>query len=170
VKIDTRLLQNLDRLTLAMFTLSLAGIVLIVTLSVMTGEQQRANKTLEEQIEKIESLSGRASEAVSFVKDMEKKMASSRTKGVVPEISAILEAIDLKASVIKPLDRKKIDGLTEERASVEVEKIDLNAIVNLLYRLRSSPSPFIIRSMKMRADFEEQDKFTLNLTVALPAK
>ena len=170
MKIDARLLQSLDRQTIVMLILSLAGIFIIVTLTVMTKGQQVTNNALEKQIGQIKSLGSKASEAVGFVRDMEKKIAAHRSRGVVSEISDILESIDIKASMIKPLARKKTNGFIEERAEVEVEKIDLNAIVNLLYRLRSSPAPIIIRGMKMRADFEEQEKFTLNLTISLPSK
>jgi len=56
---------------------------------------------------------------------------------------------------------------TEEDAELEIEGINLNQIVNLLYRIENSPFPLKVKNTVMKTAFENQNVFILNITASL---
>ena len=81
-----------------------------------------------------------------------------------------LKSLGLTAKTIKPLDKKKVFEYLEENAELELENADLNQIVNLLYKIETSSIPIKIKSTSMRTSFEDPDKFTLKIMLALIAR
>ena len=145
----------------------LSAAVLIVSVSTYTNGLAKKSGNLKEQIEEMSSISAGLSEIKDLVETKEKKIGSAKHQGVVTTLEDILNVLGLKASKIKPSDRKRLDEYTEENAEVRIEKIDLNETVNLLYRIDSSPAPLKIKSIDMQTTFENRDIFILNLTVSL---
>jgi hypothetical protein len=149
-------------------------IVIVFSLTVMTlvftGNFKSKNTLLKKQIEELQSLTGSVIRLKGIVETKEKRIASARAKGVVSTLEQILKSLGIEAKTIKPLDKKKTNEFTEEVADIEVENIDLNHVVNLLYKIDSSPSPMKINSASTKTGFENPDRFTLKLSVSLLRK
>jgi hypothetical protein len=110
----------------------------------------------------------------SYIKDIvelkEKKIGLTNVNSVVSALEQMLNSMGLKAKVIKPLEKKQVKEFTEEDAVIEIENIDLNNIVNLLYKIENSPVPMKIKSADMKSSFENPNVFTLGLTTSLISK
>jgi hypothetical protein len=160
----------MDKSIFVLLLLIVAVFSLTVMTLVFTGNFNSKNTLLKTQIEELQSLSGNVVRIKGIVERKEKRIASARAKGVVSTVEQILKNLGIKAKTIKPLDKKKTNGFIEEVADIEVENIDLNHIVNLLYRIDNSPSPMKINSALTKTGFENPDRFTLKLSVSLLRK
>jgi hypothetical protein len=118
----------------------------------------------------MQALSGEVLNLKGLVQSKEKKITISKASGVVSAIEQILTPLGIEASAIKPLKKKKINGFIEENAELEIHNMDLNSIVNFLFKIDNSPVPFKVKSAAIKSTFEDPDKFILNLTVALLSK
>ncbi len=150
----------------------LMSAVILVTLftiiiSIYANSIDRKNNTLKAQLAEIESLSGKLIRIRNIAESKEKKIGLTKVTGVVSALEQILNSIGLKAKVIKPLGKKRIKKFIEEDAELEIQDIDLNSIVNLLYKIDNSPVPMKIKNAAIKTTFENPDIFILKLTASL---
>ena len=158
--------KNISVLTV----LSLIAIVTIIVTFIYANETNNRNIALRGQLSEINSLASGVVDIKSFVQSKEKKIGLRKTKGVVSTMQQTLKSLGLKAKTIKPLDKKKVFEYLEENAELELDATDLNHIVNLLYKIETSPIPIKIKSTSMKTSFEDPDKFTLKIMLALITK
>jgi len=159
-----------DKTISVLTVLSLITIVIIMITSIYSNEAKTDNESLRRQLKEINSLASGVINIKGFVESKEKKIGLRKTKGVVSTMQQTLKSLGMKAKTIKPLDKKKVLEYLEENAELEIEDADLNHIVNLLYKIETSPIPIKIKSTSMKTSFEDPDKFTLKIMLALITK
>ncbi len=152
---------------LLLISLIVLALAYIVTISAYNGSANNKNSTLTLQLEEINSLSGGLIKIKHLVETREKKLNSGRNKGVVTILDEILDSLKLQAGKLKPSDKKRVNDYTEENAELEINRLDLNEVVNLLHRIESSPSPMKVKSVNIQPVFDNNDLFIINLTVSL---
>jgi hypothetical protein len=154
------------RLFLLVVAIAVVIISTIIT-SIRADKLERRSNALKSQLTEIHSLRRGIIQIKRMVESKEKKIGLTKVTGVVATLEQILESLKIKADVIKPLGKKRIQAFIEEDAEVEIREIDLNSIVNLLYKIDNSPAPLKIKDVTMRTTFADPDKFNLNITVSL---
>jgi len=159
-----------DKTISVLSVLSLIAIVTIIVTFIYANETNTRNIALRGQLSEINSLASGVVDIKGFVQSKEKKIGLRKTKGVVSTMQQMLTSLGLKAKTIKPLDKKKVLEYLEENAELELDATDLNHIVNLLYKIETSPIPIKIKSTSMKTSFEDPDKFTLKIMLALITK
>jgi uncharacterized protein YlxW (UPF0749 family) len=156
-----------DRLLVAIIGAILLTVLITVMTSVSSARYRGKNDSLRLQLEEIRAFSNRAVQLKSSVGSIEKKLKRKSAGGIVATLEGILKPLGLKAAVLKPLGKQSAGAYTEENADLEIEDSDLNSVVNLLYRIETSPSPLKVKSASIRSTFEDPDRFILRLTVSL---
>jgi len=159
-----------DKTISILTVLSLITIVIIMITSIYSNDAKTDNESLRRQLKEINSLASGVINIKGFVESKEKKIGLRKTKGVVSTMQQTLKSLGMKAKTIKPLDKKKVLEYLEENAELEIEDADLNHIVNMLYKIETSPIPIKIKSTSMKTSFEDPDKFTLKIMLALITK
>ncbi len=151
-----------------------AAIILTVIFTLMStinaGRYEGKIRELKSQLSEIRTLSGEVIEVKSSVASRENKLKRKQSSGVVSILEQVLKTLGLEAQVIKPLGKTKAGEFKEENAELELKDADLNSIVNLLYKLESSPMPLKIKTAAIQSSFEDPDKFVVKLTVSLMSK
>jgi len=142
-------------------------IIFILFAYISINKQQKVNKILTDQLKEIQTMQREFLYIKDRVESKEKKVGLVKATGIVSTVEQMLDSMGLKAKVIKPLDKKKIKEFTEEDAELIIEGIDLNAIVNLFYKLENSPYSVKIKNADMKTTFENPNKFILNITLSL---
>ena len=156
-----------DKTISVLSVLSLVAMVTIIITFIYANESNARNKQLRGQLSEINSLASGVVRTKGFVESKEKKIGLRKTKGVVSTLQQTLTTLGMKAKNIKPLDKKKVLDYMEENAELEIEGADLNHIVNLLYNIESSPIPIKIKNTSIKTSFEDPDKFTIKIMLAL---
>lgn len=160
----------LNRSALVMLSLIVLSLILILVTSVLTRGIQGRNKSLLAQIGQMQDLAGSINEIKGLVESRENKIRAHSGAGIVTTMEKMLESLGMKAKTIKPSEKRRIDEYSGENAEVEIDGTDLNRIVNLLYKIDSSPAPLKIQGTSIRSSFENPDRFVLKLTVSLLGK
>lgn len=156
-----------DRYTLILS----AAVMLVASLVFITYASihnlKKENKRLMGQREEMHMLQQSLVQIKDMVESKEKKIGLTKASSAVSTLEHILKDLQLKAKVIKPLDKKRVKEFTEENVEVEIEGIDLNAVVNLFYNIEHSPVPIKIKSVHIKTTFENPDKFLLAFAASL---
>jgi hypothetical protein len=152
----------------------LFGICLCIAVTLTTliygGQMDRENESLSARLTEMQSHGSRMVNLKNHAASKEKKLGLTKTAGPVSALENILEALGIKAGALKPLEKTKAGDFFEDDALLEIPDIDLNEIVNLLYRIEHTPAPLKIKTAQILTDFEDPSKFTLTLTVSLLSK
>lgn len=159
-----------DRISLLLITSILAVTIFTITMSILVRDKEKKNISLKSQLTEINSLSEGLLQIKSIVRSKEKKIGLTNSSGVVSTIEQTLKELGIEASVIKPLEKKHVKEFVEQDVELEIKDIDLNSIVNLIYRIENAPQPIKIKSTLIKTSFENPDRFMLKLTASLISK
>ena len=159
-----------DKTLLTLCIAVVLAVIFTIMSAIYAGNIESENSDLKKQLARIHSLSGEVLQLKSAVVSQEKKIGLRKSAGVVSTLEQILKSLGLQAQAIKPLQKLKVNGFTEENAELEIQKADLNGIVNLLYKIDISPLPMKVKNASIKSTFEDPDKFIIKLTVSLMSR
>lgn len=107
---------------------------------------------------------------VGFV---EQKTTVSRVNGIANVMDDIASSIGLKGKLksIRGAGTREIQGsLTEESAEVQIEKVTLNELVNMFYRIGEAPAILSVKRTTIKKSFENPELLNVTMTLALFTK
>ncbi len=159
-----------DRYTLITAALVLLLAVFTFITFISANNLKSENEGLNAQLKEMEMLGEGFFHIKYMIESKEKKIGLTNVSGVVPALEQMLNSMGLEAKIIKPLEKKKIKRFTEEDAELQIENIDLNEIVNLLYKIENSPVPMKIKTAHIKTTFENPNVFILSMTASLIGK
>lgn len=159
-----------DRYTLITVTAAILIAIFTFITFISANKVERGNGKLKNQLTEMQMLREELIHIKDIVESKEKKIGLTEVSGVVSALEQMLNTLGLEAKVIKPLEKKRIKEFKEEDAELQIENIDLNKIVNLLYRIENSPVPIKIKNATIKTTFENPNIFILNLTASLISK
>ncbi len=128
----------------------------------------------------LETLEGKQKELVSLSRDyrtlkesvdsVEQKPSLSQIRGVANAMDAISSSLGVKGKIksVKAVASREVPGsMTEESAEVVIEKVTLNELVNLFYKIGDAPMILSVKRATMKKSFENPELLDLTMTVAL---
>ncbi|MBI5665614.1 MAG: hypothetical protein HZC49_11110 [Nitrospirae bacterium] len=159
-----------DKIILVLTFAILLTVILAVVSVIYKRSFEDKNKQLRNRLSEMQSLSKDVIRIKTVVESKETKIGLKKAAGIVSALEQILKTQGLEARIIKPLGQTKSDEFTEDNAELEIDGADLNAIVNLLYKIDISPAPLKLKAASVRSSFENPDEFILRLTVSLMSR
>ena len=156
-----------DRRTLIALAIAIALAVCTLIAFISAKNLEIKNNALTAQLKEMSDMGKEFVYIKDIVESKEKKIGLTNIKSVVSALEQMLNSMGLKAKVIKPLEKKQVREFTEEDAEIEIENIDLNNIINLLYKIENSPVPMKIKTANIKTSFENPNVFILSLTASL---
>ncbi|MDA8388184.1 MAG: hypothetical protein M0Z58_05925 [Nitrospiraceae bacterium] len=147
---------------------ALVLLVLALSLWAAVGAESRrlaSDKKLEVRFERV---IGQYNTLKAARDEFARRAALSPAQGILKAVGDLVAGTGLKGKMatIKPLDTTRINGFTSERAQVTFSVVNLNEMVNLLYRIENAPMLLSIRRAEFRSSFAAP-ALDINLVLAL---
>ena len=103
------------------------------------------------------------------VNAIEGKKSLIKVEGIIPAIDEIFRSTGLtqKVKSVKPAATIDKKHAIEEEADVEVEKVSMNELVNILYRLENAPMVLLIKKARLKTSFEDPSLLNITMTIGL---
>ena len=103
------------------------------------------------------------------VGSVEGKKSLAKVGGIVQTIDEIFRSLGLNQKVksVKPAGIREMKYASEEEAEVQLEKVDMNEMVNILYKLENAPMLLVIKKTTVKTSFENPTLFNITLTLGL---
>ena len=103
------------------------------------------------------------------VNAIEGKKSLIKVEGIIPAIDEIFRSTGLtqKVKSVKPAATIDKKHAIEEEADVEVEKVSMNELVNVLYRLENAPMVLLIKKARLKTSFEDPSLLNITMTIGL---
>ena len=161
----TDLLKN--RKILSLITGILVFIFLVAYGMHMLSSERKELKMLKEQqkemlILKDEFLSLR--QRIGLVED---RKNLSNTQGIAQAVDEVFSSISLrdKVKTVKSAGKRELKEGTEEDADISIEKLSMNEMVNIFYKIENAPMILTIKKATIKKSFENPE--LLNITLSL---
>lgn len=89
--------------------------------------------------------------------------------GLIPTLNALFDSLGLRDRVksLRVAGNREFKGFIEESVQMEMDKLTMNELINLLYRIENHTVPISIKDVRMKKDFENPERIDLNMKVSL---
>jgi general secretion pathway protein M len=100
---------------------------------------------------------------------VENKKSLTKIEGIVQAADEVFLPLGLKRKVksVKPTGTKDLKETIEEEAEVQIEKVDMNEMVNIFYKIENSPMILSIKKTTIKTSFENPTLLDITMTIAL---
>lgn len=104
------------------------------------------------------------------VESAEKKAAISGSAGVATTVNDISASLGIKGKIksVKGISNRQLKGnISEEAAEVSVEKVSMNELINILYKIETIPVVLSVKKITIKKSFEKPDLLDVTISLAL---
>lgn len=100
---------------------------------------------------------------------IQKEKLPGRASGPARVMEEIFSGLGIKGKLkgIRDAGTREVPGGTEQNGEVRIENVDINELVNILYRVENPPVLLSLRRLTIKRGFENPDLLNATLTVSL---
>jgi len=162
----------LQRPSSALLLIALGLFILAIPLFIF---QRSATKDVGAAGAKLKELSALGAEYRSLrdkITAIEQKKSQKKASGIPQAVDDLFSSVSLRGKVkgVKTIGSRELSLGTEESAEVQIEKVTMNELVNILYAFDEAPVMITIRRTAVKRTFEDPGLFNLTLTLSLLQK
>jgi predicted RND superfamily exporter protein len=131
------------------------------------SSQTKELKQLREQRKEIYLLRDEYLSLRDRLQSVESRKNSANVQGVLQAVDEVFSSVGMKDKVktVKSTGRRETKEGIEEEADVFVEKVTMNEMVNIFYRIEHAPMILTVRRVTVKQSFDSPD--FLNMTLML---
>ncbi len=146
-----------------------SAVILCIVLILVSFSLKREQAVLQTQRNELLTLRDDYLNLRGSVAAVEGRKSLSRVEGVIPAMDEIFKSLGLsqKVKAMKAVATKEQRYATEEEADVQVEKIGMNELVNILYKMENAPMILAVKKTVVRTSFDNPSQLNVNMTVSL---
>jgi len=147
----------------------LAGFVILFALGInlLLSERRELNQLKDQRKEmlllKDEFLSLR--QKINFV---EGRKNLSNVQGIVQAVDEVFSSIGLrdKVKTVKSVGKRETRDGFEEEADISIEKVSMNEMANIFYRIERAPMVLTIKKTTIKKSFDNPELLNLTLVIS----
>ena len=149
-----------------------SGLILFVVIAVsgmnLLSSEQRELKLLNDQRKEMLILKDEYVSLKKRVDSAESRKDLSSAQGIVQAVDEVFQSIGLKDKVktVKSTNRRDVKEGTEEEAELLIEKVSMNEMVNIFYKIENAPMILTIKKAAIKKSFENPELLNISLTLS----
>lgn len=151
------------------FIVALCLCLLIAPLFVLGKRARTEAEGLRSRLHELSALGDEYRSLKGGIDLLEQRRSLSKVNGVPQAVDDISSSVGLRAKVraVKAIGSREIAGGVEESAEVQLEKVTMNELINILYRIEEAPMMLAVKRLTIRKTFENPELFNATLTLSL---
>jgi len=150
----------------------IAGLVIVITTVTFAVRQLSAERKelnlLKEQRKEMLSLKEEFLSLRQRITTVEDKKNLTNVQGVVQAVDEVLSSAGLKDKVktVKSAGKREVRDGFEEEADISIEKVNMNEMVNIFYRIENAPMILTIKKATVKKSFENPELLNISLVLS----
>ena len=156
-----------DKRFISVLSVFIVFIVIIAfTLHLLSSGKRELN-LLKEQQKEVIILKDEFLSLKQRIDAVESKKNLSNVQGIIQAVDEVFLSIGLKDKVktVKSTGRRDIKDGFEEEAELQIEKVSMNEMVNIFYKIENAPMVLTVKKASIKKSFENPE--LLNIVVTL---
>jgi hypothetical protein len=150
----------------------IAGLVIVVIAGTLglrqLSSERRELKLLQEQRKEMLSLKEEFLSLRQRVTAVEGKKNLTDVQGVVQAVDDVFSSAGLKDKLktVRSSGKREVKDGFEEEADISIEKVSMNEMVNIFYRIENAPMILTIRKASIKKSFENPELLNISLVLS----
>jgi general secretion pathway protein M len=150
----------------------IAGLVVIVIAGTLglrqLSAERRELKLLQEQRKEMLGLKEEFLSLRQRVTAVEGKKNLTNVQGVVQAVEDVFSSAGLKDKLktIRSSGKREVKDGFEEEADISIEKVSMNEMVNIFYRIENAPMILTIKKATIKKSFENPELLNISLVLS----
>jgi len=143
--------------------------IIIISLAIrLLSSEKRELKLLREQQKEMIIFKDKFLSLKQRIDAVESKKNLSNVQGIVQAVDEVFLSIGLKDKVktVKSTGRRDMKDGFEEEAELQIEKVSMNEMVNIFYKIENAPMVLTIKKASIKKSFENPDLLNIILTLS----
>jgi len=102
------------------------------------------------------------------VRSVEAKKELSNVQGIAQAVEEVFSSVGLKDRVktVKSTGKRETKDGFEEEADVFIEKVTMNEMVNIFYRIKNAPMVLTVKKVTIKKSFESPELLNISLILS----
>ena len=155
----------------ALIVLALAAFYLLIIPNLLWERAAKRDVlALRNEYREFSTLAGEYKSLKQSVSAIERKKTLTKTSSIAQAIGDIARSLGIAGKVksIKGTGtRKTPNQMNEETAEVQIEKVNINEMVHLVYNLENAPMILSMKNVAIKKSFENPELLDITMTVSL---
>lgn len=155
----------------ALIVLALAGLYILLLPNLLWERSaERELSALRKKDNEFSALSGEYRSLKESISAIERKKALTKTTSVAQAIDDISRSLGMAGKVksIKGTGtRKTPNQMSEETAEIRIEKLTINEMVQLIYKIENAPMILAMKTVVIKKSFENPELLDVTMMVSL---
>jgi hypothetical protein len=146
----------------------LAAVIILIILSFnLLSSQRKELNLLKEQRKDMLMLKDEFLSLKQKMDAVESRKNLSNVQGIVQAVDEVISSLGLKdkVKVVKSTGKRETKDGYEEEADVSIEKVSMNEMVNIFYKIENAPMVLSVKKAAIKKSFENPE--LLNITLVL---
>ncbi len=152
------------------FVIAFCLLVLIIPNVIMERSSRKEVSSLQARQKEFSVIAGQYASVKGRLDVIERRSVSNKVRGAAETLEEIFSSIGV-ASKLKSIksagSRGFVGDLREENAQVQIEKLTLNELVNIFFRIENAPIRLVVRSAAMKKSFEKPELLDVTMSISL---
>ena len=143
--------------------------IIIISLAIrLLSSEKRELKLLREQQKEMIIFKDKFLSLKQRIDAVESKKNLSNVQGIVQAVDEVFLSIGLKDKVktVKSTGRRDMKDGFEEEAELQIEKVSMNEMVNIFYKIENAPMVLTIKKASVKKSFENPELLNIILTLS----
>jgi tetrahydromethanopterin S-methyltransferase subunit G len=144
--------------------------ILIIPVFVLEKSSNRELDTARAKLRELTVLSSEYRNMKERIDSIEKRAELTKVDGTAQAMDNVMSSLGIKGKMksVKALGRRDIkDGMTEESAEVQIEKVNMNEMVNIFHKIGDAPMILSVKRAMIKKSFEKPELLDISMTVSL---
>ncbi len=152
------------------FLIPLLLFILIIPASMLERSSKKELDTLKTRLAEFSALSNDYKSIKGQTDGIEQRTSLSKTAGVASAMDDIFSSFGIKGKMksVKVTGTREMKGaMTEETAEVQLEKVNMNELVNVIHKTENAPMLLSLKKVMIKKSFERPDLLDVTMTISL---
>lgn len=138
-----------------------------IGLNVLSSERREVEKLRKQHVEML-SIKDEYSSLSRVVQAREARKNLSNAQGIAQAVEEVFLPVGLKDRLksIKSTGRRETNDGYEEEADISIEKLSMNEMVNIFYRIENAPMVLTVKKVAIKKSFENPELMNISLLVS----
>lgn len=151
------------------FAVGLLSFIVIVAFAInLLSSGRRELRSLKEQQGEMLLLKDEFLSLKQRIDAVEGKKNLSNVEGIIQAVDEVFLSIGLKDRIrsVKSTGRREVKDGFEEEAELQIEKVSMNEMVNIFYRIENAPMVITIKKATIKKSFGNPELLNITLTLS----
>ena len=152
------------------FLIPLFLFILMIPAFMLERSSKKGLDTLRTRLREFSSLSSDYKALKGQTDSIEQRTSLTRTAGVASALDDILSSLGVKGKMksVKVTGTREIKGaMTEETSEIQIEKVNMNELVNVIHKTENAPMILSIKKVMIKKSFERPELLDVTMSISL---